>query len=463
MAAAEGGGSDVDWSGDDDEQDWTLFGLKEDPNKERKIGPADMENLTKSLSEFKGPQDQPATSALFKKVDDETSKRIRTCLEANVQAIPDLAVYGQYQHLDVGHTDPRDSDLPPDEQRWIRHQPGSAMSNQEANEINLADIKQRVADGEMSEKKAAKEMVILEHFKVFNQCRTSSSGPKELLTSLLTCCMKCKKMVPGHEAIPQLASLDPKLPGLPVHLKDKNALIQPNFSIPEGYMMFQICINCFSESQDNKDDDGVACVVTASSFRASRDLARRKIFNFGVHLEGSITSENKRGFAWKILKENAKEMQNPKEFLTEGRTPGLFEELVGGMEKEKVEKIKESKKTKQTSEMKNVAEDTTEDMEVDKEMIVIEETVVKVKKVRPPRGLTYNMVMKLMSYMEDHPEADIGIPSIQAAAAMVRQAALAIKESFWPALYGACDYLSVIFTSTNPDGSRGPTLIVKYA
>ena len=46
MAAAEGGGSDVDWSGDEGDQDWTHFGLKEDPNKKRKIGPADMENLT---------------------------------------------------------------------------------------------------------------------------------------------------------------------------------------------------------------------------------------------------------------------------------------------------------------------------------------------------------------------------------------------------------------------------------
>ncbi len=105
-----------------------------------------------------------------------------------------------------------------------------------------------------------------------------------------------------------------------------------------------------------------------------------------------------------------------------------------------------------------------DDMEVDSpDLTIIEEIVIKEKQFKPVRGLTHTMILKLLTYMEDHPEVNIGIPSIHAAAAHIREATLSLKASFWPALYGATDYLSVIFTSTTADGALGPTLIVKYA
>ena len=118
--AAVGGESDVDWDGD---ESWAHFGHKEDPDRERRISEleaAEMDNLANSMKEFRVPQDHAQTSEMFKKIDEETSKRSRATLQEKIQENPDLAIHGQYQHLDIGHYVPCDPDDPDGPQEWIR-------------------------------------------------------------------------------------------------------------------------------------------------------------------------------------------------------------------------------------------------------------------------------------------------------------------------------------------------------
>ena len=320
----------------DSEPDWEQFGMEENPDdlmaRIRSLPMIDETNVGDHLQDFKDalPRvlEQTKEDLIFREIDAETIKRIKKATEPFVQEHPDLVKYGPYKHREIGHEVPYDANDPSAGNQWIPHRPGSSMSVSDALQAQTETTEQRIRDGEISKKDAKQEAKINLKFNVFKMCNTTRSSCAEIGTALLSCCMKCKAMVTSDEVIPQLSALDPSMPEIPVHLKDKSVILQPSFVIPDGYKMNQICRECFSALLNNKDETGRPSILSVSAFRSFRDMAKAKIYNYGIAHTTHINSEALRGFAWHVHRTNLQEMNYPDFYLSEGRTPKVYEKLM---------------------------------------------------------------------------------------------------------------------------------------